>query len=281
MKPNIRIAGLVGLLILFLWNGGDILGADHARVRISSIRLQHYTADDVAAEILFGRHLAARILGNYALWDNARANRYVNLVGKGLCLYAGRSDLKFAFALLDSDEVNAFAAPSGYIFVTRGAFQQMQDEGELATVLGHEISHVLRRHMVHELNIRAREGSAFGSVTELIGGASGSIRSSLENSLDQAARILFERGYQLSDEVEADRVGLTIASAAGYDASAMKRYLQRVEGFEAVRGSEAVRAHPQLAERLAALDRNMIALGLDEHVGNRNKERFYEMASSH
>jgi beta-barrel assembly-enhancing protease len=279
MQKVISIVGLAGMLIM-LCGTGPVWSAERARVRISSILAHTYTPEDVEAEIYFGRHLAARMLGNYSLWDNPRANRYINLVGRALCLYAGRSDLNFAFAVLDTDAVNAFATPGGYIFITRGAFQHMQNEAQLATVLSHEIAHVLRRHMVRELDIRAREGSAFGGITALIGGATGSFRSSLENSLEQAHRILFERGYPIADELEADKVGMQIAASAGYDPSALKTFLKRVGRFETEHRNDS-REHPVLQQRLAAIEQDMTTLGLKEFKGIHNKERFYEMASSH
>lgn len=273
MKRNSKIICLVFFFIL-------IAGSSHGarmRVRISSLNQQQYTKADIEAEVVFGRNLAARILANYSLWNNPNANRYVNLVGKVLSMQTGRSELIFTFGILDTDSVNAFATPGGYIFITRGALQQMRNEAELAAVLGHEMAHVLNRHMVKELNLHAKSGSALSGLVELIGGATASVRSSLEASLDQAVNILYKRGYQLKDELEADRIGLMIAAAAEYDASRLGAYLRRVGQFEVP--AQTKKDHPVLKERLAAISKTIANNGLNGVSANTNEERLHEMVS--
>jgi predicted Zn-dependent protease len=266
----------VFILILCIQGWGCSSHGGDARHRISGRDQQTYIQADVEAEIRFGRDLAARILANYDLWDNPRATRYLNLVGRALCLYAGRSELEFSFGILDSDEVNAFAAPGGYILVTRGALLRMTDESQLAAVLGHEIAHVLQRHMVKELKLKAEQGSATGALAGLIGGAAGGVRTALESSLNQAVTILLNRGYKIEDELEADRIGLLIASAAGYDPLALKVFLQSVKQFEPA--SHGLRkSHPALAERLLSIDQAVAANGLVGTANPKFKERFHEM----
>ncbi len=252
--------------------------AARMRERISSLNHQAYSKADIEAEVAFGRSLAARILGNYPLWENADANRYVNLVGKALSLYTGRNELDFTFGILDSDTVNAFATPGGYVFITRGALRQMTNEAELAAVLGHEIAHVIQRHMVMELNLKARDGSALSGLAELIGGATGSVRSSLEVTMNQATHILFKRGYRLQDELEADRIGLTIAAAAEYDASGLATFLRNAGQFE-VSPQTDNKDHPVLKERLAAISRTIYDNGLKGISAKKNEERWHEMVS--
>ena len=267
---------VVFILMLCIQGWGCSSHGSGARQRISGHDQQTFIQADVKAEIRFGRDLAARILANYNLWDNPRANRYLNLIGRALCLYAGRSELEFSFGILDSDEVNAFATPGGYILVTRGALLRMTDESQLAAVLGHEIAHVLQRHMVKELKLKAEQGSAAGALEGLIGGATGGVRTALESSLDQAVTILLKRGYKIEDELEADRIGLLIASAAGYDPLALKVFLQSVKQFEAA--PHGLRKdHPVLAERLTAIDRAADANGLVSMAKPKFKERFHEM----
>jgi predicted Zn-dependent protease len=238
---------------------------------------------DVQTEVQFGRQLAARILGNYPLWNNSKANQYVNLVGKAISVFSGRGELAFAFGILDTDEINAFAAPGGYIFITRGALMQMTDESQLAAVLGHEIAHVMKRHMIRELNLQAEQGSALESMAQFIGGATGGVRRTLEGSLDEAVNFLFHYGYQLEDELEADRIGVLMASAAGYDSNGLGFFLQKVKRFEAEpRISQDVKIkkdHPVLADRLAAIDRTIIEYDLHSQSAMKVKERFYEMVS--
>jgi predicted Zn-dependent protease len=273
-----RRSSIVFLVLLLLITG--ISYGARSRVRISAAQQREYSKADIDAEVLFGRNLAARILGNYPLWDNSKVNRYVNLVGKSLSFHVGRGELTFTFGVLDSPSINAFATPGGYIFITRGALEQMVDEAQLAAVLGHEMAHVVERHMVRELNLNAQDGSAFGGLTALIGGATGSMRSSLEITLNQATAILFEKGYRLEDELAADRDGILIAAGAGYDPSALGSYLQRVGQFEVAPQTPSIE-HPVLKQRLAAIETTLATHGLAGLSGTRYKERWNETVSSH
>lgn len=277
MKPR-RSSALCVVLVLLI--AGATLGASRSRVRISAMQAHQYSQADIEAEVLFGRNLAARILGNYPLWDNPKINRYVNLVGKSLSFQAGRGELIFTFGVLDSDRINAFATPGGYIFITRGALAQMVDEAQLAAVLGHEMAHVVERHMVRELNLNAQDGSAFSGLSAMIGGATGSLRSSLEVTLDQAAMILFERGYRLEDELAADRDGILIAASAGYAPSALGNYLKHVDRFE-VAPQNTSEDHPVIEERLSAIQNILSTNGLAGFSGARCEERWHETMSNH
>ncbi|MBT8341077.1 MAG: M48 family metalloprotease [Desulfatitalea sp.] len=253
--------------------------AERMRVRISSIGQKAYTQADIDAEKRFGHNLAARILGNYPLWQNAKVNHYVNLVGHALTLFTGRQELTFSFAILDTETINAFATPGGYIFITRGALANMHDEAQLAAVLAHEIAHVLERHMIRELHIKATGDSVLSGFAELIGGATGGVRGSLESSLNQAADILFHRGYRVADELSADRVGALLTATTGYDPTALKRFLEQMGPFEATLKAQD-RDHPDTLHRLACLQQVLSTNGLHAETGQRNKERFHEMVLS-
>ena len=97
-------------------------------------------------EIALGRDSDPQIVATYGLYDDARLAAYVDSVGQRLAAVSHRPDLKFTFRVLDSPVINAFALPGGYIYVTRGILAHMNDEADLAIVLGHEIGHVTARH---------------------------------------------------------------------------------------------------------------------------------------
>jgi len=253
----------------------DFTSAGEGRQRISSTSSEYSDVSDIEAEIRFGRELAARILGNYKLLDDEKINRYVNLVGKGLALYAGRPEIRYHFGVLDSDEINAFAAPGGYIFITRGALMKMDNEAQLAGVLAHEIAHVVKKHVVKELNIRGDEGSAAAGIASLVGGSTGTLRVALEQALDDAADILFNKGYKIKDEIEADRVGILVASVAGYDPSALKEFLNNVKSFE--KEDKTYKGeHPIFEVRMREINETLRAHGLQDVKKAKARERFYE-----
>lgn len=272
MNKTIRVIPALLIVSIILV---DFAFAGDGRQRISTTSSEYSDVSDIEAEIRFGRELAARILGNYNLVDDEKVNRYVNLVGKALALYAGRPELRYHFGVLDSDEINAFAAPGGYVFITRGALMKMDNEAQLAGVLAHEIAHIVKKHVVNELNIKGTEGSGVGGLASLIGGPTASVRGALEQALDDAADILFNRGYKVKDEIEADSVGTLVASVAGYDPSALKEFLNNVKAFE--KEDKTYKGeHPIFEVRMREMDKTLEAHGLQDVKKAKAKDRFYE-----
>ncbi len=253
--------------------------ARDSRKRLSTTSSDYSSLSDVQAEIKFGRELSARILGNYRLLDDEKIHRYVNLVGRALAMYGGRAEIKYYFAVLDSDEINAFAAPGGYIFITKGALKKMDSEAQLAAVLGHEIAHILKRHVVRELNIKGDDGSAVSGIASLVGGATGSFRVALEQALDKASDILFNTGYKIKDEIEADRVGILLASIAGYDPLALKQFLASAKAFEK-QDTTYKGEHPIIEVRMREIDNTIESNGLKSVKKAKVKERFHEIITS-
>lgn len=238
--------------------------AGSARLRVSDTAQLGGTQADIDAEVQFGRTLAARILGRYPLHKDKLLQAYVALVGHRLAAKCGRPELDFAFGVIESEEINAFATPGGYIFITRGALAKMRDEAELAGVLGHEIGHINARHMVKAFDIRGADTSAGAGLASLIGGATGSLRGALQQSLARATDILFHSGYQADEELDADQAGLYLAVLCGYDGGGLGRFLSRVGGFEA--GAARSATHPLHGARLKALGEGQAALMVSDQA---------------
>ncbi len=265
------------LLIIFLICSLSALPSFAGRKRLNNTQDVSFSkVGDLEAEIRFGRDLAARILGNYKLLKNDKLIRYVNTVGKSISLYSGRPELKFYFAVLDTDEVNAFATPGGYIFITKGALMHMENEAQLASVLGHEVAHVTRKHVVRRLDIRGDDTSAVSALSGMIGGATAAFRTLLEASLNKATEILFEKGYKLSEELEADDLGTLMASSAGYHPSALKNFLIKSGGFEKKDATYKNKEHPQTDVRMKALNKTLIKNGLLKIKQAKVRRRFNE-----
>lgn len=179
---------------------------------------------DEAREVEIGRQLAAVLLGSKPLHPDAALQRYVNRLGRWISLQSPRPQLAWTFGVLDDPGFNAFAAPGGYVFVTKGLVDRV-DEAELAGILAHEISHVTGRHHLQALGARARSGLA----TQLLA-------SQLRNNLGGAisaqmlalGRDLYARGLDQSDEFDADRQGVTLAARAGFDPYGLPAVLQQL-----------------------------------------------------
>lgn len=269
-----KIIKLFLLIVIFGIIWGGTLYSDNGRKRISSMENEYSDMTDLEAEIMFGRDLAARILGNYKAVNDSKLIRYVNLVGKGMALYSGRPELEFRFIVLDSDEINAFATPGGYIFLTRGALIKMDNEAQLASVLGHEIAHVTQKHVVKRLNIRGEDDSTFSAITGAIGSSTATVRTLIEKSLDEAVNILLEQGYKLREEMEADALGIQMAALAGYDPTQLGVFLSTCKGFEKPDASYKGE-HPQVNVRQASIRKTLKENGLEKSQNAKVRRRFY------
>lgn len=270
MKKNNNIVWVVlGLSLLWVIS----VDAGDARRRISSLAEDYANLSDVEAEIRFGRDLSARILGNYPLLKDEKKSRYVGLIGTGLSQYAGRPELTFHFGILETTEINAFAAPGGYIFITTGALEQMENEAQLAAVLGHEIAHVVKRHVVKKLNIKGEQGAAAGGFAGMIGGATGSFREAFEQSMKEAEEILFHKGYEIEEEIEADQFGILLASAAGYSPEALRDFLIKCKRFESG-NPQTDSAHPPHEVRIQTMNETLQAEGLRNGSNAKIRNRF-------
>ena len=235
---------------------------------------------DITEEVRFGREVAARIIGRYGLYDNAGLNRYVNLVGTVLTMSTNRPELEFHFAILNTDEINAYAAPGGYIFVTRGALLKMRDESELAGVLAHEIGHVVEKHVVKELDIHGLEDSsaytAAASLARVISGSTDAARVAFAQAVDQAMDILFKDGYKREDETQADRDSVMFCAMSGYDASGLMHYFERINSLKGKQIEVLDKTHPSFQDRIGWLNDTIKKEGIDSGNYKNYTERFGE-----
>ncbi len=270
-KVATRLLGMAAVMLMAF----NLQAAQEFRQRIHAVKLDvEGITSDVEAEIEFGREVAARILGRYSLDDSESINRYINLVGQSVVRHAGRPELQFHFAMLESDEVNAYAAPGGYIFITRGALKLMRDEAELAAVLAHEVAHVTQKHIVKELNIHAADDSTEAGLAALLGGMSDPARVAFLQALDKAVELLFSAGLKKEDEYEADQVGTMLNVASGYDATALHRYLDRVKQQKGEKTAILSHTHPSFSSRLTLLQGLFQEEKLEHDADKTVKQRF-------
>jgi len=164
-------------------------------------------------EIKIGDGMAETLLGASPLLDDAELQKYVNEIGMWVALQSERPNLPWHFGVNSSDHINAFAAPGGYIIVTKGMMRQLRNEAELAGVLAHEVSHVTRKHHLNAL----KKTALADLLGEGLAATSDSKNSELVRQLAGPTKELYARGLDKGDEFEADRVGVVLAARAGYD----------------------------------------------------------------
>ena len=224
-------------------------------------------------EVALGAQTHTSVMQQYTVYDNPRVQQLVERLGQELAANSHRSHLDFTFTVLDSPEVNAFATPGGYVYITRGIMAYMNSEEQLAGVLGHEIGHVTARHGVRQHSAQTTSQTAAGLLGVLIAGATknkrtGQVIGQTTSQLGQA----FVRGYGREHELEADRLGAEYLAGLGYDPDMMLGVigiLKDQEEFERQRAQDEGRqpriyhgvfsTHPRndqrLQEVIAAADR--------------------------
>jgi predicted Zn-dependent protease len=180
---------------------------------------------DEPKEIEIGRQLAAVLLGAKPLHPDMALQRYVNRLGRWIGLQSARPHLPWTFAVLDDAGYNAFAAPGGYIFITKGLFDSMGDEAELAGVLAHEIHHVVAKHHLKAIRKTAQTGLLSRAVASQL---SNNLAGQVSNQLLNLGRDMYSKGLDQSDEFEADRTGVTLAAHAGFDPYGLMAALQQL-----------------------------------------------------
>ncbi len=234
-----------------------------------------YTDEDISVEIEFGRNLAARILSRYKLVGNEEIQNYVSLLGNGIAAQVGRPELQYYFAVIDNDEVNAYACPGGYIFITKGSLALMRNEAELAGVIAHEIWHVNFRHVVIPLKIRARGDSVTSGIANAIGGTTATARILLDQITERGYKLLFEEGISKEAELETDAAAIESLVTIGYDWKSYRDYIERIESdldnqYRAVLS----KTHPDISLRLAAMATLAKTLQIDNETGKKNAKRY-------
>lgn len=261
-SPRRAVAGLVAGTLAAACSGGIPDIQTLSRFGASALPI------GPEAEHTIGFSIAATVAGRYPLLQDPALTRYVNLVGLTVARQSIRGDeVVFRFGVLDTDEVNAFAAPGGYILVTRGALLAMESEAELAGVLAHEVAHVDETHVLDEI----RRSSVFAEVRD-----EAALTGVIADRLGQVGTGLLFTGLSREDELEADSLGVIYAAAAGYRADGLLRFLNRLDSgaTEAGRLRELRATHPPVTDRATALRRQLETGPGDPASGRELAERF-------
>jgi len=197
-----------------------------------------------------GVAISARLRQKYGVVQSAPVHKYVSLVGRVLASSSSRPNLTWTFIVLDTDGVNAFAAPGGYVHITRGALALIADEAELAGVLGHEITHISAKHTINAI----KKSKVAGGVVEA------ATRSNvLEFMLDRAYANLLENSYDRDDENQSDQVGIRIANKVGYAPAGLGAFLTRLSARnkDLKEPSGVFASHPETTDRVSKLARQI------------------------
>ncbi len=250
MKSMIAIA--VGLTLAFAAPAAAQLGQITKGLQKAQEAQKDLTITD-EEERQIGAEISAKLRDKYGVVQDPAVHKYVTLVGTVLASQSSRSTLKWTFIVLDTDGVNAFAAPGGFIHITRGALALIQNEAELADVLAHEISHVTEKHTINAIKKEKMVSGATQAATR---------NDALRNLANAAYSNVLENKYDRTQEKDADRLGVTLASQAGYSPAGLGDFLTRLAARDKdlKEPSGLFASHPDTQDRLANLSRLVPAL---------------------
>jgi len=211
-------------------------------------------------EYYIGRSVGAVIVNRYKPYPNAQGNSYLNLLGQTLAQASDRPETfgGYYFLILDSDEINAFAAPGGLIFVSRGMLRCCRSEDAVAAVLAHEIAHIQFRHGIQSieksrqtqaLTILAAEGAKTFGKKELA-----DLTRTFEGSINDITSTMINNGYSRGFEQEADAAAVRTLSRVGYNPNALVAMLREMEGRLKPGGLDFAKTHPSPGSRIGDIE---------------------------
>lgn len=225
-------------------------------------------------EVRIGQQIAGNLLGAAPLVRDEALQRYVNRVGLWVAMQGERPGLPWRFGVIESEDINAFAAPGGYIFLTKGLYRRLNNEAELAGVLAHEVGHVIRKHHLKLL----QKSQTIAAMGALFGSKLGDENQTLQNIIGNGAEVV-ARSLDKDAEYEADRIGVVLTARAGYDAYALPTVLADI-GHVAQndkRVSLLFKTHPHPEERLGRLAESVGNHLDDVPEGQSVANRFYRL----
>lgn len=200
-------------------------------------------------EVALGSATAAQILRQVPLAQDRTLQAYVTSVGRQVAARSERPNLPYRFFVVDSRDINAFAAPGGFVFVTTGALALMKNEAQLAGVLGHEIAHVAKKHSLQAIR---KALIAQGIATAILTDSPTQLTAIAAN----IGATLILRGFDRQAELEADALGALYAMRTGYDPRALTGFLTALarQSGEVPTWLVPVANHPRSDDRVARLN---------------------------
>lgn len=208
-------------------------------------------------EIDMGREVALALENEYGVVQDRALQERVNRIGQSLVKVSTRQDLDYSFKVLNSDEVNAMACPGGFIYVFKGLIDYMPSDAELAGVLGHEVTHVVKKHTVYQIEKQLWTTLAFAILT----------KGNLE--LAGLATSALSAGYSRTDERGADKGGFELSVAAGYNPYSMLLTASKLEDRAREVGNPGngiFSSHPEPEERIKRVNKQLKELKIKPDI---------------
>jgi predicted Zn-dependent protease len=275
MTTRARLAALAGLLLLSACQTimPDSVEESSFQPSDKPITVDSVTANSKLAELAKAQH--PRILATYGgEYSDPKLERMVAKVVGSLTTVSANPTQAYRITILNSPNVNAFALPGGYLYITRGLLALANDSAELAAVIAHEMGHVTANHGVARQKLEAEEGLATKVVSDVLGDSPTARAALIRNKLKLAQ-------FSRNQELEADAIGIKSVGEAGYDPYAAGRFLQSMSAytdFRSISGAtdaslDFLATHPNTPQRIELAQRHAREFG-QPGVGTRDRDSF-------
>jgi Zn-dependent protease with chaperone function len=209
-----------------------------------------------------GQQSAAEAEQQLPILRDAAVNDYVNRIGQQLARNAGGPQFQYQFRVVNASDINAFALPGGYIYVNRGVLDQARNEGEVAGVLAHEISHVALRHGTHQVSKAYAAQAGLSILGGLLGGKVGSGAASIINAVGGFGLNALFLKYSRDLETQADVRGSQILAASGYSPTDMVNFFRTLENVDKSKKTNFLSDHPAPPDRIARIEKEATMLNV-------------------
>lgn len=230
-------------------------------------------------EYYIGRTIGAVVLNKYKPYEHKAGNSYLNILGQTLAQFSDLPELYdgYHFQILDSPEINAFATPSGLIFVTRGMLRCCTHENGLAAILAHEIGHVQLKHGLQSIEkdriTKATSMLAIEGTKTFAGSDLASLTSTFEDSINDITSTMINSGYSRAFENEADAAAVKLLQRVGYNPSGLVDMLQLMTKQLKPGGLDFAKTHPAPEDRIENL-KTLIAANTPQSTLAARQRRF-------
>jgi predicted Zn-dependent protease len=198
-------------------------------------------------EMAMGREADPQIIQEFGLYPDSSLQRYINMQGQAMAKISHRPDIAYHFRILDSDAINAFAVPGGYVYFTRGIMAYFNNEAQFAGVLGHEIGHITARHGVAQ-----QTNKTLAQLGLMVAVISDQRLAQFAETANQGLQLMFLK-YGRDDERQSDDLGVQYSSKTGYDAHQMAEFFLTLQREDATKATsplpEFLSTHPDPGDR--------------------------------
>ncbi len=201
-------------------------------------------------EMAIGGAVALEAVARFGgLWENPEMEKYLARVGSAVVLTSDRSNIPYYFGILNAEEPNAFAAPGGYIFVSKGLLKLVKNEAELGGILGHEIAHVSKKHVLNAI----RRSKTLEGLSEVTLSALDQNPKMFDSLVKEVVNTIFVKGLSKEDEQDADATGTDFAFRVGYQPKGLQDFLRVLETVSGKQKGGIFQTHPKPEERISFL----------------------------